>query len=87
VPESVTVLENGDLDVAGVGRISFGFTPTDRGEFAVGSRQIRAHPHTGNPTHPRGFLAVMAGGGGGIRSSARGDAVTGPAAGASTQEE
>ena len=26
VPESVTVLENGDLDVAGVGRISFGFT-------------------------------------------------------------
>jgi 2-polyprenyl-6-methoxyphenol hydroxylase-like FAD-dependent oxidoreductase len=37
VPESVTVLENGDLDVAGVGRISFGFTRTDRGEFAVGS--------------------------------------------------
>ena len=27
VPESVTVLENGDIDVAGVGRISFGFTP------------------------------------------------------------
>jgi 2-polyprenyl-6-methoxyphenol hydroxylase-like FAD-dependent oxidoreductase len=37
VPESVNVLENGDLDVAGVGRISFGFTRTDRGEFAVGS--------------------------------------------------
>src|SRR5213593_1727595 len=37
VPESVTVLENGDLDVAGVGRISFGFTRTERGEFAVGS--------------------------------------------------
>jgi 2-polyprenyl-6-methoxyphenol hydroxylase-like FAD-dependent oxidoreductase len=37
VPESVTVLENGDLDVAGLGRISFGFTRTDRGEFAVGS--------------------------------------------------
>lgn len=37
VPESVTVLENGDLDVAGVGRISFGFTSTDRGVFAVGS--------------------------------------------------
>jgi 2-polyprenyl-6-methoxyphenol hydroxylase-like FAD-dependent oxidoreductase len=37
VPESVTVLENGDLEVAGVGRIGFGFTRTDRGEFAVGS--------------------------------------------------
>jgi 2-polyprenyl-6-methoxyphenol hydroxylase-like FAD-dependent oxidoreductase len=37
VPESVTVLENGDLDVAGVGRIAFGFTRTERGEFAVGS--------------------------------------------------
>ena len=36
VPESVTVLENGDLEVAGVGRIGFGFTRTDRGEFAVG---------------------------------------------------
>jgi len=36
VPESVTVLENGDIDVAGLGRISFGFTRTDRGEFAVG---------------------------------------------------
>jgi 2-polyprenyl-6-methoxyphenol hydroxylase-like FAD-dependent oxidoreductase len=37
VPESVTVLENGDIEVAGVGRIAFGFTRTERGEFAVGS--------------------------------------------------
>jgi 2-polyprenyl-6-methoxyphenol hydroxylase-like FAD-dependent oxidoreductase len=37
VPESVTVLDNGDIDVAGVGRISFGFTRTERGEFALGS--------------------------------------------------
>ncbi len=37
VPEGVTVLENGDLDVAGVGRIRFGFTRTERGEFATGS--------------------------------------------------
>ena len=37
VPESVTVLENGDLDVAGVGKIAFGFTRTERGEFAQGS--------------------------------------------------
>jgi 2-polyprenyl-6-methoxyphenol hydroxylase-like FAD-dependent oxidoreductase len=37
VPESVTLLENGDIDVAGVGRISFGFTRTQRGEFALGS--------------------------------------------------
>jgi 2-polyprenyl-6-methoxyphenol hydroxylase-like FAD-dependent oxidoreductase len=37
VPESVTVLENGDIDVAGVGRITFGFTRTERGEFALGS--------------------------------------------------
>ena len=37
VPESVTLLENGDIDVAGVGRIGFGFTRTERGEFALGS--------------------------------------------------
>ncbi|MDX6550103.1 MAG: hypothetical protein QOJ31_787, partial [Gaiellales bacterium] len=37
LPESVTVLENGDLEVAGVGRIPFGFTPTERGVFATGS--------------------------------------------------
>ena len=37
VPESVTVLGNGDIDVAGVGRIPFGFTRTERGEFALGS--------------------------------------------------
>src|SRR5438105_10798790 len=37
VPEAVTLLENGDIDVAGVGRISFGFTRTERGEFALGS--------------------------------------------------
>ncbi|MGZ6544956.1 MAG: FAD-dependent monooxygenase [Actinomycetota bacterium] len=37
VPESVTLLENGDIDVAGVGRISFGFTRTEHGEFALGS--------------------------------------------------
>ena len=37
VPESVTVLENGDIEVAGVGRISFGFTATERGLFALGS--------------------------------------------------
>jgi 2-polyprenyl-6-methoxyphenol hydroxylase-like FAD-dependent oxidoreductase len=37
VPESVTLLEGGDIDVEGVGRISFGFTRTERGEFALGS--------------------------------------------------
>ena len=37
MPESVTLLENGDIDVAGVGRIRFGFTRTERGEFALGS--------------------------------------------------
>ncbi len=37
VPESVTLLENGDIEVAGVGRIPFGYTPTERGVFAVGS--------------------------------------------------
>ena len=42
VPDSVTLLENGDIDVAGVGRISFGFTRTEHGEFALGST---------NPTH------------------------------------
>jgi 2-polyprenyl-6-methoxyphenol hydroxylase-like FAD-dependent oxidoreductase len=42
VPEGVTVLDNGDIEVAGVGRIRFGFTRTERGEFAVGST---------NPSH------------------------------------
>ncbi len=37
MPESVTLLENGDIDVAGVGRIPFGFTRTEHGEFALGS--------------------------------------------------
>ncbi|HEY3764091.1 MAG TPA: FAD-dependent monooxygenase [Gaiellales bacterium] len=37
VPESVTMLENGDIEVEGLGRIEFGFTRTERGEFALGS--------------------------------------------------
>ena len=37
VPDGVTVLENGDLEVAGVGRFTFGFTRTERGVFAAGS--------------------------------------------------
>jgi 2-polyprenyl-6-methoxyphenol hydroxylase-like FAD-dependent oxidoreductase len=37
VPESVTVLENGEIEVAGIGRIKFGYTPTERGLFALGS--------------------------------------------------
>src|SRR4051794_27488011 len=39
VPEGVTVQENGDLEVEGVGRIPFGFTRTERGEFATGSTE------------------------------------------------
>ncbi|WP_330253000.1 FAD-dependent monooxygenase [Nocardia sp. NBC_00565] len=34
VPDSVTVLDNGDIDVPGLGRIHAGFTRTDRGVFA-----------------------------------------------------
>ena len=37
VPDSVTRLDNGDLDVPGLGRISAGFTRTDRGLFGFGS--------------------------------------------------
>jgi hypothetical protein len=37
IPDGVTVLDNGDIDVAGIGRIAFGFTRTERGEFALGS--------------------------------------------------
>ena len=37
VPDSVTMLDNGDIEVAGHGTIPFGFTPTERGVFAVGS--------------------------------------------------
>jgi 2-polyprenyl-6-methoxyphenol hydroxylase-like FAD-dependent oxidoreductase len=36
VPNSVTVLGDGDLDVPGLGRIRAGFTRTDRGVFALG---------------------------------------------------
>lgn len=38
LPDSVTRLDNGDLDVPGLGRLSAGFTRTDRGVFAFGSR-------------------------------------------------
>ena len=34
VPQSVTVLDDGGLDVAGVGKIPFGYTATERGVFA-----------------------------------------------------
>lgn len=37
VPAEVSVLENGDLDVPGVGRVAAGYTRTDRGVFAMGS--------------------------------------------------
>jgi 2-polyprenyl-6-methoxyphenol hydroxylase-like FAD-dependent oxidoreductase len=37
MPDSVRVLDNGDFDVAGFGRIAFGFTPTPRGVFAIAS--------------------------------------------------
>ncbi len=37
VPDSVTRLGNGDLDVPGLGRIPWGYTRTDRGVFALGS--------------------------------------------------
>ena len=37
VPDSVTVYENGDIEVPSVGRIRFGFTSTKGGEFALGS--------------------------------------------------
>jgi 2-polyprenyl-6-methoxyphenol hydroxylase-like FAD-dependent oxidoreductase len=36
VPDSVTRLANGDLDVPGLGRIRAGFTRTDRGVFGFG---------------------------------------------------
>ncbi|MEV6560194.1 FAD-dependent monooxygenase [Nocardia sp. NPDC051756] len=34
VPDAVTVLDNGDIEVPGLGRIHSGFTRTDRGVFA-----------------------------------------------------
>jgi len=37
MPDSVTRLGNGDLDVPGLGRIPWGYTRTDRGVFALGS--------------------------------------------------
>ncbi|MFY9926668.1 MAG: FAD-dependent monooxygenase, partial [Streptosporangiaceae bacterium] len=37
VPDSVTRLDGGDLDVPGLGRIRAGFTRTDRGVFGFGS--------------------------------------------------
>jgi 2-polyprenyl-6-methoxyphenol hydroxylase-like FAD-dependent oxidoreductase len=37
VPDAVTLHENGDIDVDGIGRIRFGFTTTEHGIFALGS--------------------------------------------------
>ena len=37
LPDEVTVLDNGDLEVAGLGRIPAGFTRTERGVFAFGA--------------------------------------------------
>jgi 2-polyprenyl-6-methoxyphenol hydroxylase-like FAD-dependent oxidoreductase len=37
LPDSVTRLDNGDLDVPGLGRVRAGFTRTDRGVFGLGS--------------------------------------------------
>ncbi len=37
VPDSVTRLDNGDLDVPELGRVSWGYTRTERGVFALGS--------------------------------------------------
>jgi 2-polyprenyl-6-methoxyphenol hydroxylase-like FAD-dependent oxidoreductase len=37
VPAGVRVLENGDLQVEGLGRVPFGYTQTAAGQFAVGS--------------------------------------------------
>lgn len=34
-PESITLLDNGDLEVAGLGRIPFGYSHNERGTFAV----------------------------------------------------
>ncbi|MFE9581271.1 FAD-dependent monooxygenase [Nocardia sp. NPDC006044] len=34
VPDTVTVLDNGDIEVPGLGRVASGFTRTDRGVFA-----------------------------------------------------
>jgi hypothetical protein len=37
LPDSVTRLDNGDLDIPGLGRIRSGFTRTDRGVFGFGT--------------------------------------------------
>lgn len=37
MPESVTLLDNGDLDVPGIGTVRSGFTRTDRGVLALAS--------------------------------------------------
>jgi hypothetical protein len=46
MPDSVTQLDNGDFEVAGAGRIPWGYTRTDRGVFAISS-------------HSPGVLAVF----------------------------
>ena len=45
LPDSVTRLDNGDLDVPGLGRIRAGFTRTDRGVFGFGSLHPRGPAH------------------------------------------
>jgi 2-polyprenyl-6-methoxyphenol hydroxylase-like FAD-dependent oxidoreductase len=46
LPDSVTVLGNGDLEVPGAGRIRAGFTQTERGRFAFGSGTSGIMIHT-----------------------------------------
>ncbi len=42
VPATVTLLGDGDIEVEGFGRIPFGFTRNERGEFALGSTNPQA---------------------------------------------
>lgn len=55
LPESVTVLGDGSLDVPGLGRIRPGFTRTDRGAFAFGrlnSGAVLIHTTEYEPAEP-----------------------------------
>jgi 2-polyprenyl-6-methoxyphenol hydroxylase-like FAD-dependent oxidoreductase len=37
MPDSVTLLDDGNYEIAGLGRVPFGYTQTDRGVFAISS--------------------------------------------------
>ncbi len=60
MPDSLTRLDNGDLDVPGLGRIRAGFTRTDRGMFGFGHSPQESCLSRSPKTNPPKLTMTMA---------------------------